>query len=441
MEGKIKNFEALLGAAKDNSAEAQLRKWALEIGEAGLAAIDTKTAIQKNVSLRDKTLLIAGKEIDLELVRRVVVIGIGKCAIEACRELETILGERLEGGIVLDVREGVMEKLKVFTGTHPFPSQQNVEATREIISLLEELKDNDLAIFVISGGGSTLLCQPQNINYSQESLLLRHLFDAGAGITEINILRKHLSLARGGYLAKYAYPARVVSLVFSDVPGGDLEFIASGPTALDTTTISDAKKLFDKYKLEERCGITGEAFIETPKEEKYFTNVRNIIIVSNEIALEAMRKIAESFGFRVAVDSIGLNGEASERGAMMAREIAAAGPGSAILWGGESVVTMKNGGKGGRNLEIALSALGFIGDLQIVVSLASDGRDNTDFAGGIADTLTKGHITQLKLELGEFLKSHSSYSFFSQTGDYLLTGDTGSNVADLAIALYLPVKV
>jgi glycerate-2-kinase len=262
------------------------------------------------------------------------------------------------------------------------------------------------------------------------------MFGAGATIREINTVRKHLSLGRGGYLAAYAYPARVVSLIFSDVPGERPEFVASGPTMRDTTTVDDAKRVFAKYGLETRCGISPDALIETPKEEKYFVNVRNVVIVSNEIALEAMRRVAESFGFRTAVDPVGLNGEVKDRAAGMVATLAAAGPGSAVLWGGEGTVTMQNGGKGGRNLEFALSALQGIRERQIIVSVASDGRDNTEFAGGIADTLTRDHAVQLNVEPAEFLRTHSSFDFFSKTGDYLMTGDTGSNVADLAIALY-----
>lgn len=446
--GKIKNFESLLETAGAEFSQSQLRRHALMIVEAGLAAIDTRTVIQKNVSLCADTLMIAGKEIDIGLVRRLIIIGIGKCGLEAAGAIEEILGNRITGGAVLDARDGSLKKLRVFSGTHPFPSEKNINATREIIALLTGLKREDLVIFVISGGGSTLLCQPQNITHLQEEMLLKRMFETGADIREINTLRKHLSLARGGFLAKYAYPAAAVSLIFSDVPGGETEFVSSGPTVLDTTTIDDAKKLSVKYGLEKHCEIPSDAFIETPKDEKYFANVRNVVVVSNEIALEEMRRAAESFGFRAVVDKVGLDGEAKEQALAMTQALAAAGPGSAILWGGESTVTMKNSAKdgksndaamlskGGRNLEFALSALAMTGKRQIVVSVASDGRDNTDFAGGIADTLTRAHAVQLKLEPSKFLESHSSYDFFSRTGDYILTGNTGSNVADLSIALY-----
>jgi glycerate-2-kinase len=436
---KIQNFEPLA----ENSS---LRRACLQIAEAGLRAIDTKSAIQNNVFLRGSTLELAGEVIDLSKIRRLLVIGIGKCALEAASSLERILEDKISGGVVVDVREGKLKKLRAFSGTHPFPSEKNIEATKEIINALAGLTRQDLVLFIISGGGSTLLCQPRNMTCEEEEILLKCMFSAGADIREINVLRKHLSLARGGNLSAYAYPARVISLIFSDVPGVEPEFVASGPTMKDATTLEEAKQILAKYEIEKLCGVSEDSLIETPKDEKYFINTRSIVVVSNQISLEAMRQTAESLGYRAKIDPIGLNGEAKDRAVAMLEALADSGPGSAILWGGESTVTMQKPfdaaqGKGGRNLEFALSSLRGIKDRQIIASIASDGRDNTDFAGGIADTLTLAHAVQLKLEPSEFLEAHSSYEFFAKTGDYLLTGDTGSNVADLAIALYAPQEI
>jgi glycerate 2-kinase len=430
MVNKMRNFEIL-------AANSPLREKALEIAEAGLQAIDTREIVARQVRLTDTTLEIAGEAIQLSAVNQILVIAVGKCGLEAGMTLEQILGERLSAGVVVDVHEGTLEKLKVFSGTHPFPSERNIDATKAIIATLRGLDRKDLVIFIVSGGGSTLLCQPQNITCLQEEIFLKCMFESGANIREINTVRKHLSFARGGWLAKYAYPAKVVALIFSDVPGGEPEFVASGPTILDTTTVEDAESVLKKYDLEKRCGISPNALIETPKDKKYFANVRNVVVVSNKIALEAMEKTAVKLGYCAITDPLGLNGEASERATAMAKALTSSGPGSAILWGGESTVTIKNkAGKGGRNLEFALAALSLVNDRQIIVSIASDGRDNTDFAGGIADHRTIEHAVKLKLDPREFLARHSSYDFFSKTGDYIMTGDTGSNVADLAIALY-----
>jgi glycerate-2-kinase len=445
---KIQNFESL-------SANSSLRRVCLQIAEAGLRAIDTKSAIQNNVFLQGSSLKLAGESIDLSRIRRLLVIGIGKCALEAASSLEQILGNKISGGVVVDVREGKLKKLRAFSGTHPFPSEKNIAATKEIINTLGGLTNRDLVIFIISGGGSTLLCQPRNMTCEEEEILLKCMFSAGAGIREINVLRKHLSLARGGYLSAYAYPARVISLIFSDVPGVEPEFVASGPTMKDATTLKEAKQILAKYEIEKLCGVSEDSLIETPKDEKYFINTRSIVIVSNQISLEAMRQTAESLGYRVKIDPIGLNGESKDRAVAMLEALADSGPGSAILWGGESTVTMQKPfdpstrfrvalknlkgdaaqGKGGRNLEFALSALRGIQERQIIVSIASDGRDNTDFAGGISDSITLESTIRLQLDIDDFLASHSSYDFFERTGDYIMTGDTGSNIADLAIGL------
>lgn len=427
-ERKIQNSETL--------AVSELRKTALEIAEAGLWAIDTDSAIRKSVSLDGNKLTVAGDEFNLEEIGRIFVVGIGKCSLEAAGALEAILGDKIAGGIVVDVRDGKLGKIKTYTGTHPFPSEKNVGATKEIIRMISGLKPDDLVIFVVSGGGSTLLCQPPNFTYREEESLLRCLFKVGADIREVNTIRKHMSLARGGYLAKYAYPAKVVSIIFSDIPGENLEFVASGPTALDTTTAADARKIFEKYARDKKCGVFPDYFIETPKEEKYFEKVRNVVIVSNEVALESMASRAKSQRFKVSIYPIGLKGEAKEIGKRIAEELNRLGAGHALLYGGETTVAVDNGGRGGRNLELALSALCFIKEGQILVSVASDGRDNTDFAGAIADTITEEHAVKLKLEPDKYLASHSSYDFFERTGDYIFTGDTGSNVADFVIALH-----
>ena len=241
MNDKIKNFSEV--------GITTLRRNSLEIIAAGLNAIDTEFAIKNNVQLQGEILAIKEETIALDGINNIFVVGIGKCALSAARALEEILGERLTGGIAIDVRDGELKKIKTFKGDHPYPSLKNVEVTNAIMTLISKLKINDLVIFVISGGGSTLLCQPTNFKYEAEIKLMGYLFKKGADIFEINTIRKHISLARGGQLAKYAYPANIVSLIFSDVPGDNLEFIASGPTVRDTTTIEDAKKILQKYNL------------------------------------------------------------------------------------------------------------------------------------------------------------------------------------------------
>lgn len=415
-----------------------LRKDALEIIEAGLESIDTAKIIRENVRVEKGELFIQDKKISLEGVKRVFVVGIGKCALEAGEVIEQKLGEMLTGGIVLDVHGKKLHKIKSLIGTHPFASEINIDVTKEIIDLLNGMTCDDMVIFLISGGGSALLCQPENFTCHDETAIIKCLLDSGVPIKEMNTVRKHLSLARGGYLAQYAYPAKVVSLIFSDVLGDELEFIASGPTVMDTTTVADAEKVLDKYQVWGKCLVKPAILIETPKDEKYFQNIENILIVSNSIALNAMKKSAEKLGYETTIKTTAFSGEAKEIGPSVVKELSKVKNKSVLLYGGESTVTIiKKSGKGGRNQELVLSALPHLKDGQLIVSFDTDGRDNTDFAGAFGDTHTNEKAGKLGLNPSEYLASseNNSYYFFEQVKDYLMTGNTGSNVSDIIIAM------
>ena len=422
---KIRNFKEL--------AETDLRKAALEIAEAGLDAIDTEKYIKKEVILEENTLSVKGREFDLSHFERIFVVGVGKCALEAGRALEDILGKRLNGGIVLDVHEGSLGKIKTFAGTHPFPEPRNIDATAEIIKLLSSLAEKDFVIFVVSGGGSTLLCQPKELVCQDEKDILQALFRAGANIEETNTVRKHLSLARGGHLAAYAYPATSVALIFSDVRGS-IEFVASGPTVKDTTTVEDARLVLEKYAIEKSIGLKIEP-LETPKGNKFFEKMANIVFMDNITALSAMSEKAKELGFDADIHTNILEGEARDKGKEIAANLHKENRKTAVLYGGETTVCVKGAGKGGRNQEVAMGALGEVGERELILSFASDGRDNTDFAGALCDKITSEKAAKLGLKPEEFLKNNDSYAFFKEVGDYLLTGDTGSNVSDLIIAI------
>ncbi len=424
---KIKNFQ--------NLAITDMRRKALEIIEAGLEAIDTKTVIEKNIRLENDILFIQEQKFSLEDKKRIFVIGAGKCSIDGARALEKVLGDRITAGIVIDIRDEKLGKIQVLKASHPFPKEENVFAVKKIIDLLSGLTEDDLVIAIISGGGSTLLCLPPSGNYEKEAELVKCLFKSGADIHELNTLRKHLSLARGGNLAKLAYPAKIISLIFSDVPGNNLEIIASGPTIKDTTTIKDAKAIMEKHQVKKQCGIEISEFIETPKDDKYFTNVSNILFLSNIAALEAMQRRANELGFDAKISTNKFTGEAEDLGKKITEDIKKTKSKTALIYGGESTVTVKIDGVGGRNQELALSALNFLDNGDLIISLASDGRDNSDIAGAICDEITKEKAKKLKLDINEYLRKNNSYYFFKETGDYIETGITGSNVSDLVLAI------
>lgn len=412
-----------------------LREKALTIAEAGLEAIDTRAAITRSVHITPDAIHIQNEVIPHATRGKIIVIGIGKCALEGARALEEILKDRIYAGAVIDVVEGNLTYLKTYTGDHPYPTQRNVDATKAIITLLSNLSLRDTVIFLISGGGSTLLCQPKDMTCHDEAHILKCLFMSGASIEKINTIRKHISLARGGYMAQYAYPARVISLIFSDVPGNNLEFIASGPTIKDTTTLEQAQTIIKEYDVKRKCHIEKIELFETPKDDKYFANVKNLLIISNDIALMAMAEKAKTLGYNPIVCSNCLQGEARDVGINLTKELAGAAPKTVLLYGGETTVTIRHPGKGGRCQELGLSALPTLPNNAILIPFASDGKDNTDIAGPICDALTLQHAHDHSLDITQHLEENNSYAFFTITGDVLITGSTGSNVSDLIVGI------
>lgn len=425
---KIKNFESL--------AVTKAREDGLNIAEAGYWAIDTEKATLDFVKIQNGLLKIANKSYNLEMYERIFVVGIGKCAMQSCQVLEKLLGDFLTDGIVFGLdNELKFNKIRSFKGDHPFPTEHNVSVTKEIIELLEKTTEKDLVIFTISGGGSTLLCSPQEMVCNDERMILQAMFDVGADITEINTVRKHISRARGGHLAKYAYPAEVVSLIFSDIPGNDLEFVASGPTFKDTTLVSDAEKILSHYNILNKCGLSKCGMIETPKEDKYFEKVNNFLVVSDEIAINAMSIKAKELGYNVEIFKNELAGEAILVGDLIVSKLHTTNKNSVLIYSGETIVRNMGKGKGGRNLELALSALRRIAEDELLISIASDGEDNSNFAGAVADKLSFSLAIDAGLDINEELKNHNSYYFFEKIENYLLTGRTGSNVSDLVLAI------
>ena len=412
------------------------RKALLAIAEAGLQAIDTGVVIRETIRREENMLRIADEAINLADVRRLIFVAIGKCAVDAAVAAQSIIGDRISSGVVVDVKAcPSVPNLQTFCGTHPLPSAENLKAAQAIRSALDRLDERDLVIFIISGGGSTLLFLPRDIENRDETNIVTALMNSGATIQEMNIVRKHLSLARGGYLAQYAYPARVVSLIFSDVPANDIAFIASGPTVMDPTTVVDAQQVLEKFDILKKNGLSSCDLVETPKDERYFARVKNILAVSNARALAAMKTAAEAAGFTATIQDAQIVGEAITVGRSIADAIGAAPAKSVLLWGGETTVTVHGKGSGGRNLEVGLSALRSVHDGEEILSLASDGRDHGPFAGVICDTITKKAVETSGLDIEQCLRENNTYPFFEKVGHYVMTGDTGSNVSDLIIAL------
>ncbi len=432
------------------------REEIMAIVNAALRAVDPAEAIRKVVKREGNNLIVAGKTYNLEKYRRVIVIGGGKAGAPMAAAVEEILGERIAKGWV-NVKEGyILEpsptRITINQAGHPTPNESGLEGARKILELASEAGEDDLVITLISGGGSALMPLPaEGITLEDKKIATSLLLKCGATINEINALRKHISALKGGQLAKAAYPATVISLILSDVIGSPLDTIASGPTAPDSTTFSDAWKVLEKYdlltemppRIVERIkrGMGGE-IPETPKPgDPVFERVQNVIIGDNYIAATAALEEAKKLGYNAMLLTTFLEGEAREVAkavAALGKEVAFRGvpipPPACLILGGETTVTVKGKGKGGRNQELALAAaIALEGwDRVTVVTLATDGTDGpTDAAGAIVDGTTTRKAAERGLSPLAYLQDNDSYTFFQAIGDLLVTGPTNTNVNDL----------
>lgn len=413
-----------------------LRKTAQDLIEAGLRAIDTKEAITKRIHLEDEILSVDGHRFDL-CGGRVVVLGAGKCSGDALCALTDILGKRLSAGFVIDiVSRHPGSSGEVAVGDHPFPSERNVTHTKKLRSILSGLRGEDKVIFIVSGGGTVLLSDPPpGFFAADETELIKLLFARGATIREMNTVRKHLSFARGGFLATYS-KARSLSLIFSDVPGNNLSIISSGPTVQDETTVQDAGEVIQKYAGEIDVGKRAlGALIETPKDTVLFKDAEHLLFMSNRVALDAMAARAVALGFSPHVVTDTLEGNAKDIGQRIAGDIANASGRTCLLYAGETTVVVDGHGTGGRNRHVALSALPMVPPGCLVASIASDGIDNGPYAGAIADSGILASARSKGLDPWVFLSNSDSGTFFETVGGYVRSGPTGSNVADLMFAI------
>ncbi len=424
----IKNFQSL--------AKTREREVVLSLVEAALDAIQPENVLKKNFDLDRDQLTIQSEDFNLKELKRIFLIGFGKGSARFSKILENLLGQRLNGGNVIDVVGADFKKITFCQGVHPLPSKENIDFTRAVLADLKNknLCEKDLVFVVVAGGGSVLFEAPARINLDKLIQVNQALLLSGADIYEINTIRKHLSLVKAGGLARALYPAKVIVLIISDVPGNDLSFVASGPTVKDETRLDQAWSLIKKYNLDQKVDLSFDDLIETPKEENYFKNVSNILILSNLTGLKAMRAKAETLGYGVEIISDRLRGDV---GAVAKMFLEKQGSGKIFLAGGETTVKVKTNGRGGRNQALALSFLEKLKDNSVFCSFDSDGWDNTETAGALVDRLTLVRAAELNLNPEKFLEENNSFDFFQRTGDFIETGRLGSNVSDLAVMLKL----
>ena len=418
----IKNYEQL--ASNDN------RKVVLELIETAFAAIAPSEVFKKDFSFEDKILKIQGKTVDLSQCDRVFLIGYGKGSSGICKTLEEKLGDSLTEGYDIDVVDETFSKIHYTKGTHPLPSQANFDYTEQVINKLTGLTEKDLVIVVTCGGGSVLFEKPHTFTLDHMIAVNKALLDSGTTISEMNIVRKHLSLVKAGGFAKILFPATVVNLIFSDVPGNDLSVIASAPLVKDPTNVEDAVAVYEKYALEDNQLLSPDDFIETPKDDKYFEKVSNILMLSNLTALNAMEKKAKELGYHSYVMTDRLQGDARQLGQQLINETP---NGQILLAGGESTIKITGNGEGGRNQALVCFALPFIKEGTVIASFDSDGWDFYNYAGALADEDTVKKIQEQNIDVNSFLDDDNSYGLLEKLGDGIDTGKLESNVSDLFI--------
>ncbi len=440
------------------SRKRDLRRDATAIFMAGVAAVEPRRAVRAHLRRRGGVLLAGGRPLALARGGRVWVVGAGKAAAPMARAVEEVVGARLAGGLVV-TKYGHGEPLRAVElreAGHPVPDQAGVQASRDLAARLGSVRAGDLVICVLSGGGSSLLPSPAGgISLEEKQEVTRLLLGCGATIGEINCVRKHLSVLKGGGLARLARPAALLTLVLSDVVGDPLDVIASGPTVADPTTFAEAREVLARHGITARvptsirtrleAGARGE-LAETPKPgDEVFARAVDLMVGTNALAVAAAARRARALGYRPLVLSTTVTGETREVAgvhAAIARELAARGrplrrP-ACVLSGGETTVTLRGHGKGGRNQEFALAAaLGIEGlERMAILSAGTDGSDGpTDAAGAFADGDTVGRARAAGLDPLAALDGHDAYPFFHRLGDLVTTGPTRTNVMDLRLIL------
>jgi hydroxypyruvate reductase len=440
-----------------------MKRMAKAIFSKALTAVDPSNILKDRIQIQRDRLSIkmdgdSGKVFDLDAFDKIFVVGSGKASSVMAQAIEEIFGDRLTKGIITTKYGHLLplKKTKIIEAGHPIPDQKGYEGAKKIQRLLKESGPKDLVIFLLSGGGSALLPFPAgHIDLKEKQEVTQLLLDCGADIKEINTIRKHISMIKGGWLAKWAYPSTVIGFILSDVVGDQLDVIGSGPTVPDPSTFEEAWEILKKYDLLKEISLSIQKHLQSGKEgrvqetpkpgEVVFEKVYNSLIGSNILALLEAKKEAESFGLNTVILSSSIEGETREAArfhtAVVKEVISSGNPiprPACILSGGETTVTIKGNGLGGRNQEFVLAGASEISGIEKVVILSggTDGSDGpTDATGALADYTTVQRAITMGLNPKSHLENNDAYPFFQKLGDLLITGPTHTNVMDVRIIL------
>lgn len=434
------------------------QKDSYKIFSAALEAADAYYATKVKLRRLGNILKVENTEYDLRNFDNIFIVGAGKATAPMARAIEDMLADKNIGGRII-VKHGYTDRLQRINqieAGHPFEDENSVLGARKIVNILEKAKENDLIIALISGGASSLMSLPATgITLADKKDLLENLFRVGANIREINIIRKHISMIKGGRFVQYAFPAKVIGLLLSDVMGDDPEAIGSGLTVPDTSNYLDAIGILKKYDIYDKVpesithhlskGLRGENCDAPKKGDRIYDKVQNVIVTSLKVALKKAAEEADFLSYKVYLLSDELEGDVKEAASKFAqilrsgefRKLPLKRP-CCILAGGETTVKVKGEGRGGRNTELALLMAKELDGMKNVefLSCGTDGTDGpTDAAGAICDGETMASAKKLKLDFDEFLENSDSYSFFEKVGGLVKTGPTRTNVNDVQILL------
>lgn len=429
---------------------AEMRSTARHLFEHALAESSVERAFERRVTCERGVLRICDDLFDLSSYRRVFVLSLGKAAHTMVNALQMRAGDRFEGIVASSVDPGPqLRGFRYFRGGHPTPNQESIHAAEAMLRALSTQDESSLAIFMLSGGGSSIAEKPIDDEISLEDLIAtyRILVHSGAPIAEINAIRKHLSAIKGGRLAQAAHPAQQVSLLISDVPDSTPDAVASGPTMPDSTSVGDCYRIAPQFGMVEqfpepvRALFQARALEETPKsDDPAFLRSRWWTVLSNASVIEAAEAEAQREGFAVEVDNSCDDWDYARAADYLLgrlRDLRTKSERVCLLSGGELTVKVANGGVGGRNQQFALACAEKIGSQSItVLSAGTDGIDgNSPAAGAIVDGTTLTRATAFELDPQGHLRRFDAYPFFHALGDTIVTGPTGNNLRDLRILL------
>lgn len=437
---------------------AELRRAARRILDAGIAAGDagrlTRDALQRD----GRRLRVGDRAFALDRVERILVVGAGKASETMAEAVGAVLPDvRLEGLVaVKECRGSGPPGVRIVESGHPIPDARGEAASAEILRIAGEAGSRDLVLCLISGGGSALTPAPApGITLAEKQAVTRLLLECGATINQLNAVRKHLSRLKGGQLARAAHPAPTVALLLSDVIGDPLDVIASGPTAADPTTYDDALAVLDHFGLRARVPASVRARLEagsrgevadTPKPgDPVLAGVTNVVIGNNGLVVKAAVEEARRLGFTPCLLTRSLQGEAREVARVflavldeIVRSGSPVGRPACLIAGGETTVTVRGAGAGGRCQEFALALVSDLATMQDVVVLAAgtDGSDGpTSAAGAVVDPTTLDRSRDTGLDVKRALAENDSHPFFGALGDLVMTGSTGSNLMDVYLGV------